>query len=852
MKLKFEFLILILISIFYINSTSCQNIVGIVRDMNGEGIDYANVVIYDTTGKVVNYQLTDSGGKFSLDTKKQAIKFIEVSALGYKIIRKEVQDIKNYMTFVLEEEIFELREIEVKAKILRDTVNVAINKNLTTNATLKDILNQSNEVEISDNGTIYHEGKPINKILINKKEVFINQNNIALDNVTNEMIEKMQIINNYKDKFDLDYNKSSVINIDTKESFKGVSKNDIYASFGHKNTFVLKIRSLYFSDKFNLFFTSNTNNILKRDFKFENNNLSVISNSSLFYKNIVSSFISENRNVSKSFLSSSGLTLRRENQQSRLSIIIYQNILNSLFNTEIERINNLIRINTQSFSNSSKGNLNLGNLNYNMILNKKNILSYDLNVGYSQYKQNSSILNINYNGNEFEEQNVNNTNNLNLFNLNNNFSVKRKINEKVILNSEFNFYNELSGNYLNAEVLDRSFENLDQQIKFNSSKFLGNISVNYIMNQLISTNIGLESIYNSEKLNSEPFLKNQETRFAIPLTIRGNKEGNFSFFLKVNGSYWNNLIDDEQEERLFLPISSAIFYRINSKSNVNFYFDRLFVKPDFLSTLPIFFKDYSTVLISNPTLNNQLVTKNNLGIRYVNEKFSKSRFFSISSDYILNQNIPNDIFDRVEDNILFFKFLLFNQQETLYNNFRYSKGWYLPKTLHKIILSSKFEYILSNNSLLEENLIYQNNSFNQNYVISFEPNKLLLKRIDFKYNNTISTFYGNNILLNKFIIERYQINCSAENKFIELRIQSYYELFKISDKNFKRKDMDIDFRYKLKEVLSITLNASSLLTLFGIDNNVNNISTNNNQGLVTQIINPNILGYLLIGINFKI
>src|SRR5690606_17187557 len=128
-------------------------------------------------------------------------------------------DTVQYLSIYMEERTIKLEEIEVKARVYTDTLAIDTEQmNLSKSSTLRDILDRTDGMIVSKDGGISYQGKQINKVLINGKEVFINQNKVALDNLNYEIMENVQVINNYKDKFTLDFNniKDPVININTK------------------------------------------------------------------------------------------------------------------------------------------------------------------------------------------------------------------------------------------------------------------------------------------------------------------------------------------------------------------------------------------------------------------------------------------------------------------------------------------------------------------------------------------------------------------------------------------------------------------------------------------------------------
>jgi hypothetical protein len=834
----------ILFFIFYAPFISfSQEIKGKVSDVDNTPIVSATVILYEIEDKILDYATTDENGLFKFKSGLSNVLKIEVSSIGFKTKIIAFEGAKFY-DIKLEEEAFNLKEIEITAKILKDTVDLSISENLTEQSSLKDILIKNNNLEVSENGTIFYEGKPINKILINQKEVFVNQNNLAINNITKEMIEKVQVINNYKDKFSFNFEneRNTVINIETKSKFKGVMKNNIEMHVGHQNAFLLKLKSMFFSDKLNLFLTNNTNNVLEGDFKFADNNAEMINLSSTYYKDMQNDFTSENKNANNSFLSSSSLTLRKEMKKSKFSLILYQNTVKNIFKTSIERSENNNLINEQAIRNEVKGTLNMLNFQYNRLLNEKNILTFDSHVGYSD-KSNES-LSTTFSNESNSTYKIHENYSAKIFNMINTLSLKQKFQNNFIGAFDFHLYHENAYNFFKND------QTINQDINYKSTKLKTNYLFDYSIGKN-NINFGLEFLNNVEKLNThtDDFV-NKEAFYSLPVIFRGESK-KINYFFKTNMSLWNNEVNTIKVKRFLVPVSLSVRYKMDAKKSVNLYFERNYKKNETTQTVPDYFKDSFTKFLSDVSFNNQLTTNNSLGVQYTYYNFSKSHFFKIESNGSLNSNPLNYIYNGSDNNVLFYKAILSNNQIVISNNLTYSKGWYFSNKLHKITVSPRYEFTFISNDI-NQMTMFSSQNFNQKYLFSFEPNKWLLKEIAFSYSINYSTFFENNIKTNNLKVERYNLSFLAENNKVEFKSNFFIELFSGGTSNIIiRKDVNLSFIYKALKKINLTCYGNSVLTLFKLDNPVANIATSNNQGIVTVVTNPNILGSLLIGFQFK-
>ena len=256
-----------LLFIFALHSQN-KNISGDIKDINNAPIPFANIIVNDTSqpANSIGFGYSDENGLFTLKIPKEAMRIeLNITAIGYleKTVTLDLEVIKN-IHITLEENITELEQVIIKAKRITDTLNIDINNmNLGKESTLRDMLNKTDGIIVSKDGGISYQGKQIKKVFVNGKEVFVNQNKVALDNLNYEIMENVQIINNHKDKFTIDFNRirDPVINIETKSKFKGVLKTNLDLGYGHNDKFKINGKGFFFSDQLNAFATTHNNNV---------------------------------------------------------------------------------------------------------------------------------------------------------------------------------------------------------------------------------------------------------------------------------------------------------------------------------------------------------------------------------------------------------------------------------------------------------------------------------------------------------------------------------------------------------------------------------------------------------------
>lgn len=192
----------------------------------------ASVLLYsvEDTTKIIDYSITNEKGEFLIHTLGNANKFLKISYVGFETKKIKLEQGLKYYNITLKESQIFLNEIVIASSRYKDTINLKNDTiKFSEDATLKDLLKDNGGIEITEDNGIKFMGVPINKILINKKLVFVNQNSLALENITSDMIDNIQIINNYKDKFNIDFDNFNemILNVDTKDKFKGLLKKQI-------------------------------------------------------------------------------------------------------------------------------------------------------------------------------------------------------------------------------------------------------------------------------------------------------------------------------------------------------------------------------------------------------------------------------------------------------------------------------------------------------------------------------------------------------------------------------------------------------------------------------------------------
>lgn len=156
----------------------------------------------DTT--LISYSITDADGAFILlgNTGYKKATFL-TSYQGYKEIKKEIdltqQRNIDFGTLLLPTEVELLNGVVLNARkapitVKKDTLEFNAKSFKTSDdANLEELLKELPGVEITKDGTIRINGKEVKSILVNGKEFFGDDPQIALKNLPQEIIDKIQV-----------------------------------------------------------------------------------------------------------------------------------------------------------------------------------------------------------------------------------------------------------------------------------------------------------------------------------------------------------------------------------------------------------------------------------------------------------------------------------------------------------------------------------------------------------------------------------------------------------------------------------------------------------------------------------
>ncbi|MDR1557586.1 MAG: outer membrane beta-barrel protein [Tannerellaceae bacterium] len=201
---------------------------------------------------LINGVVTDRKGSFSIKNISAGTYLLSVTFVGFEPYYQPLQitgrnNPVNVGEIELSDSAVELGEALVIGKapevvVRNDTIEYnADSYKVTEGSVLEDLLKKMPGVEVSSEGTITVNGKQVKKIMVDGKEFFSDDPNVASKNLPADMIEKLQVVDRKSDMtrmtgFD-DGEEETIINLTVKPGMKQGWFGNAFAGYGSKERY---------------------------------------------------------------------------------------------------------------------------------------------------------------------------------------------------------------------------------------------------------------------------------------------------------------------------------------------------------------------------------------------------------------------------------------------------------------------------------------------------------------------------------------------------------------------------------------------------------------------------------------
>jgi hypothetical protein len=837
-------------------------ITGSIKNTSNQPVSYVNIVVTDTAASPnpISFTSSDGAGNFSLQIPLRIMHvLINVTAVGYaeKTIALRLDTIQPIIMY-LETSTTLLKEIVVKGKSFTDTLNLGIDSmNLSKDATLREILNKTDGMVVSKEGGISFQGKQINKVLINGKEVFVGQNKVALDNLNYEIMDNVQVITNYRDKFTIDFNRiqDPVINIKTKSVFKGVAKTRLETGYGFKNSYSLNARGFLFSDKLNAFVTSNTNNTGQKELSQKDVTAMVNEHASDWLTNALSPLFIENLQMKKNFASNSSLTFRWQGNKSKSGIVFYYGNIRTERETDYTTFLADTLLKKSNQKNTVRGNFLSSTVNYSHLVSPKTILQNVLNVITVQKHLYKESIDTQFVPSpiHFMERTSDAPKS---FTIANALKLTKLLNDNTALDINLNYYHENSTGNFETRLVNSNTADIFQQGTFSRDNLsaIGNVKFRLRGDAALNTGIFVTQNNESGRLSYQQHmvtgsaLQRNITTVALPVSLQGSIGK-----LDYNFLFTPVLIDMESSgKRRFLKISHLLTYNFEAQNNLILGLSRNYRFFGLTALFDTVVQTYNYKIINNKENINELSTREEISFSWFNTNVARSKMTYVTYRFSLEKHLLQSVFDSVSANVFYYTNRIFDKKQTHTLNAGARKSFYLEPAYNRLDIGGGIMYTANvYTTILNSRTVQASGiSWEPTLTLGFAPRNYWIKEVAgrAKWNNQLFNIDTENITRQSILTNTLTIESSL-NK-IEGKVDVEYLFYNVNKRRFNVPDLNLSLKYNLSEKVAFSIVGKSVLTLFRL-NNYAFINTLSDGNTLTQIATYNNLGYLLSSVTLK-
>jgi hypothetical protein len=832
---------------------------GVVMDEKNELLQQANIVITNNDGKVVKYSFTDKNGCFKTEFDNEKSLTLTISYIGFN---KLTVDLKSYdfpseavkKEYVLTSDVSLLNEIIVKPEnIEQDTININISKlNLGDNDKLDEILKKSPNFRLDDDGSITYKGKSIDKILIDGKETFNYQNSIALDKIENRMIEKLQVVNNYKDNFSIDKEspEETVLNIDAKSEFKNVLSTSVEGGYGAINKYEFKGSLMRFSNLFNGFLINNTNNIDNPTFKLREIQ-KLFGNkerlSTLFAESLNELF--DEQNWSENFVSNSNLTLRKQTNKYRINSVFYyinSNRSNDLSSQNTYTNGKFISSYNQYFNHKPAAYLSSISADYIIKPNQIINFSFDYNVLNKTNK--SDIIYKDYNtqsiSDNLETGFRNTANNHSLYS---GLTYSNNLSKDLLLSIGSTFYDE------SIDINNKAANNLtgyniiEQAYIFNKESFDMYASVRYKIISGLNSTVKLKYNVTDEILNSA--LNRRLYIPAVNISVFGNKIANrFTYEASLGLERKSMEYRESKTYNYHIPFTVSLNYE-NRLSRLYFNSSQIqLINP--IENAVYFLKSDNRLILANDRipLSYSSIFKSVTGYSYNN--FFLGNSFNSSISYQRNVNQVKEGFQSIDENGIY-KYLIMTAPVS--EEYKFSTG--ASKNMFRYTLFPVISDLdISYSHIKSPIYIPDKFHYAQNNVYSFSLRFQSISKYAINCEMGITYMDGfAKITDNSLRNSRININAKLIYKKGNINTELGYLIFydKIVNQEYIRQSLKLKAEYTVKKLI-LSIEGNNIENIFGVfDNTAYNTRYSILNGITQITVLNEALSYMIFKLKYN-
>lgn len=247
--------------------------VGEVRDSLGLPLEFANVLAMDTVKKsIASFGVTNKQGQFRLSLEENKVYKLKASFIGFLPYEKVFTAKDNGglpVLITLRNDVQQLGDVEVVTEmpilIQGDTITYKADVFTQGNERkLGDVLSDLPGFKVDENGEVTVQGKKVDKLLVDGKEFFEGDTKLATKNLPANVVDKVQVLQNFNDIGPLSGVNSSeqlALNIQLKGDKKNLVFGDVELGGGPEGRYRGHANAFYYNPKTNINLITDANNV---------------------------------------------------------------------------------------------------------------------------------------------------------------------------------------------------------------------------------------------------------------------------------------------------------------------------------------------------------------------------------------------------------------------------------------------------------------------------------------------------------------------------------------------------------------------------------------------------------------
>lgn len=278
---KLLFLLLLLFSINLYGQVNNYSLTGKIADKTTlEPIQGVSISILKND-KIVAGTASENNGNFQIKNLAAGDYLVQISFIGYKIKKMPLaigSENKVLGLVLLESDNTKLNEVTIEGKQIRveqkgDTTSInASAYKVNQDATAEDLVKKMPGITV-ENGTVKTQGEDLKKVLVDGKEFFGDDAQMALRNLPAEVVDKVQIFDRMNDQAQFtgfrDGNTEKTMNITTRNNKNQGTFGKAYAGYGTDNRYQAGITLNYFKNNRRITLLGISNNINQQNFSMQ-------------------------------------------------------------------------------------------------------------------------------------------------------------------------------------------------------------------------------------------------------------------------------------------------------------------------------------------------------------------------------------------------------------------------------------------------------------------------------------------------------------------------------------------------------------------------------------------------------